>query len=164
MGNESADTVVDAAVSRRMSNTRGRDSKPELAIRRNLHAAGLRYRVDARPVSTSRRSADIVFPTQKIAVLIDGCFWHACPDHYRPAKSVRTEFWAKKIDQNHLRDVESTALFEEAGWTVLRFWEHENPEDVVRGHEKVSTGGQLRSPLVAMKSPRWWPREVLTPY
>jgi DNA mismatch endonuclease (patch repair protein) len=134
------DTAVDPNVSRRMSNTRGRDSAPELAVRRILHAAGLRYRVNARPVSNVRRTADIVFPRQRIVVLIDGCFWHGCPDHYRPATGARAAFWAKKIEQNRRRDVESTTFFETADWTVLRFWEHEDPEDVARSIHATVAG------------------------
>ena len=134
------DTAVDPNVSRRMSNTRGRDSAPELAVRRIVHAAGLRYRVNARPVSDVRRTGDIVFPRQRTVALIDGCFWHGCPDHYRPATGARAAFWAKKIEQNRRRDEESTALFEAADWMVLRFWEHEDPEDVARSIQKAVAG------------------------
>lgn len=140
MTDGSSDTAVDPNVRRRMSNTRGRDSAPELAVRRILHAAGLRYRVNVRPVADVRRTADIVFPRQRIVVLIDGCFWHGCPDHYRPATGIRAAFWAKKIEQNRHRDEDSTILFETASWTVLRFWEHEHPEDVARSIQTTVAG------------------------
>jgi DNA mismatch endonuclease (patch repair protein) len=77
-----------------------------------------------------RRTADIVFTRQRIAVLIDGCFWHACPDHYRPATGRRSQFWADKIKGNQRRDLESSDAFAAAGWLVLRFWEHEAPAEV----------------------------------
>ena len=77
-----------------------------------------------------RRTGDIVFPRARVVVLIDGCFWHRCPIHYVPPKT-RNRFWAEKIDGNVARDVETTELLEAAGWTVLRFWEHERTDDVV---------------------------------
>lgn len=113
-----------------MSNTRGRDTAAEMSVRRELHRMGLRYRVNYRPVSGMRRTADIVFTRQRIAVLIDGCFWHACPDHYRPATGARSQFWADKIEGNQRRDRESSEAFGTAGWLVLRFWEHEDPATV----------------------------------
>jgi DNA mismatch endonuclease (patch repair protein) len=122
--------AIDPAVSARMSNTRGRDTAAEMAVRRELHRMGLRYRVNYRPVPGFRRTADIVFTRQRIAVLIDGCFWHACPDHYRPATGSRSRFWADKIEGNQRRDRETSAAFGAAGWIVLRFWEHEDPVTV----------------------------------
>ncbi|MFW5462826.1 very short patch repair endonuclease [Knoellia sp. CPCC 206453] len=113
-----------------MSNTRGRDTAAEMSVRRELHQRGLRYRVSYRPVPGLRRTADIAFPRQQIAVLIDGCFWHGCPDHYRPATGSRSHFWADKIEVNQRRDVESSDAFIAAGWLVLRFWEHEDPASV----------------------------------
>ena len=95
-------------------------------MRRLVHAAGLRYRVDYAPMATERRRrADIVFTRAKVAVFIDGCFWHGCPQHYQPSKS-NVEYWIPKIDANRKRDEQVNALLVEAGWTVLRFWEHEN--------------------------------------
>lgn len=121
---------VDPAVSARMSNTRGRDTRAEMAVRRELHRRGMRYRVNVQPVAGLRRSADIVFPKQRIVVLIDGCFWHGCPDHYRPATGVRSQFWQEKIAANRRRDRESSTAFAAARWTVLRFWEHEDSRSV----------------------------------
>lgn len=134
------DSPVAPSVSRRMSNTRGRDTQPELAVRRRLHAMGMRYRVNVRPVPELRRTADIVFGPARVAVLIDGCFWHGCPKHYRPASGSRAEFWASKIAANQHRDRASTSAFEDAGWLVLRFWEHENPAQVAE-----SVGAAVRS-------------------
>jgi DNA mismatch endonuclease, patch repair protein len=125
-----ADAPIDPLVSRRMSNTRSRDTAPEIAVRRLLHSRGLRYRVNTRPIPNLRRTADIVFTKARVAILIDGCFWHGCAEHHRPAHGPRTEFWASKIADNRRRDVESTKAFEAAGWCVLRFWEHEEPTEV----------------------------------
>lgn len=114
-----------------MQANRSRDTGPELAVRRLLHARGLRYRVAARPVQGVRRTADIVFPRARVAVYIDGCYWHGCPEHYVQPRS-HVEYWTAKVAKNRARDVETNALLEEAGWTVLRFWEHEDAEEVAQ--------------------------------
>lgn len=99
-------------------------------MRRRLHAMGLRYRVDLAPLPNSRRlRADIVFTRAHVAVFIDGCFWHGCPEHYRLAR-VNAEFWATKIAANQRRDARFEAALVTGGWTVLRFWEHD-PSDRV---------------------------------
>lgn len=116
---------------RTMQANRSRDTGPELAVRRLLHARGLRYRVAARPVQGVRRTADIVFPRARVAVYIDGCYWHGCPEHYVQPRS-HVEYWTAKVAKNRARDVETNALLEEAGWTVLRFWEHEDAEEVAQ--------------------------------
>mgnify|MGYP005982988941 CR=1 FL=1 len=117
-----------------MVSNRRRDTKPELAVRRILHAAGLRYRVNFRPDKSIRRSADIVFTKARIAVFIDGCFWHSCPIHgTMPAKNH--EFWEAKLSGNRERDADTNARLTSAGWTVLRFWEHEDPATVAQAIE-----------------------------
>lgn len=101
-----------------------RDTNPELAVRRELHRRGLRYRVDYPLPMAPRRRADIVFTRAKIAVYIDGCFWHGCPDHETsPARN--SDYWLPKLQRNKARDLETTRMLTDAGWTVLRFWEHE---------------------------------------
>lgn len=112
-----------------MRANRGRDTQPELAVRRILHAKGLRYRVDVRPDPTIRRRADIVFRRKRVAVFIDGCYWHGCPDHFVMPKS-NTDYWSQKIGRNRERDAETTQALTECGWKVLRFWEHEDPTAV----------------------------------
>jgi DNA mismatch endonuclease (patch repair protein) len=112
-----------------MLGNRSRDTKPELAVRRLLHAAGLRYRVAFRPITGLRRTADIVFTKQRIAVFIDGCYWHACPVHGTMAKS-NAEYWSTKLARNVARDADTNNRLREEGWTVLRFWEHEDPAAV----------------------------------
>jgi DNA mismatch endonuclease (patch repair protein) len=119
-----------------MQANRGRDTGPELAVRRLLHARGLRYRVNARPEKDLRRTADIVFRAARVAIFIDGCFWHGCLEHGTHPKSHAT-FWEAKITGNRARDAETTQLLKNRGWTVLRFWEHEAPEVVAKSIERV---------------------------
>lgn len=139
---------VDPVVSARMSRIRGRDTGPEMNVRRELHRRGLRYRVNFKPVPTLRRTVDIAFTRQRIVVLIDGCFWHGCPEHFRPAKGDRKEYWAAKVAENQRRDQDSTKAFTVAGWTVLRFWEHSGPVEVADEIEQevVSRSARRRSP------------------
>jgi len=107
-----------------------RDTGPELAIRRLLHARGLRYRVDMAPWSNKRRRADIVFTRQRLAVFIDGCFWHGCPEH-ATMPVTNADYWRPKLLKNIERDRETTAMAEAEGWTVIRIWEHTPPEEAV---------------------------------
>lgn len=100
----------------------------ELAVRRIVHAQGLRYRVNARPEPAIRRTADLLFTRARVAVFIDGCFWHGCPTHFT-MPATNTDFWSTKIDGNRQRDAQ-TAVLEDRGWVVLRFWEHEDPLSV----------------------------------
>lgn len=108
---------------------RSRDTGPELAVRRLVHAMGLRYRVNARPVPTLRRTADLVFTRCRVAVFIDGCYWHGCPEHHTVARR-NADFWRTKMERNRARDAATNEALAAAGWTVLRFWEHEPPADV----------------------------------
>lgn len=113
-----------------MLSNRGRDTGPELAVRRLVHARGLRYRVDYAPLQNLRRyRADLVFTRAKVAVFIDGCFWHGCPQHHTQPKT-NAQFWTTKVTTNRARDLKVTDLFHDAGWTVLRFWEHDDPRAV----------------------------------
>lgn len=109
-----------------MQDQRARDTTPELALRRQLHAAGLRYRVDRAPLPGLRRRADIVFGPSRLAVFVDGCFWHGCPQH---GVKPRTNegWWRAKLERNKARDTDTDARLEAAGWRVLRIWEHEDP-------------------------------------
>lgn len=109
-----------------MRGNRARDTRPELALRAALRAHGLGYRVDTRPVPDIRRRADVVFVRPRVAVFCDGCYWHGCPDHYRPSRK-NEEFWTAKIAGNQDRDRETDRLLSEAGWHVIRVWEHEDP-------------------------------------
>ncbi|MCV7620141.1 MULTISPECIES: very short patch repair endonuclease [Micrococcus] len=109
-----------------MLGNRSRDTKPELLARRLVHAAGLRYRVSARPENDLRRTADLLFRPARVAVFIDGCFWHGCPVHYIRPKA-HDGYWSDKVATNRSRDAETTRVLTERGWLVLRFWEHEDP-------------------------------------
>ncbi|MFY7066693.1 very short patch repair endonuclease [Nocardiopsis changdeensis] len=117
-----------AANRRSMRGNRSRDTKPELALRRLVHAVGLRYRVAAKPLPKMRRTADLLFRPTRVAVFVDGCFWHGCPDHFVPPKT-NPGYWEDKISGNVSRDRDTDALLEEAGWLVLRFWEHQDPAE-----------------------------------
>ena len=121
-----------------MQGNRSKDTRPELALRRELHARGLRYFKNRRPIRDVRRTADIVFPTPRLAVFIDGCFWHGCPDHHTVAKT-NAEYWSAKVERNRNRDKETDALLATAGWTVLRIWEH---VDVVAAADMVESAVQ----------------------
>jgi DNA mismatch endonuclease, patch repair protein len=112
-------------VRRQMQSNKSRDTRPELALRSQLHKLGLRYRVGLRPLKSSRRTVDLAFTRVRIAVFVDGCFWHGCPAHYRPA-TTHTEFWNAKVARNRERDRETTQLLEDSGWLVIRVWEHED--------------------------------------
>lgn len=112
-----------------MQGNKSKNTAPELAVRRLVHAMGLRYRVNSRPLTGLRRTADLVFPRRRITVFIDGCYWHGCPQHYRVSKT-NTDYWGPKIDQNRVRDEETNTALNDAGWIVLRFWEHEPPDSV----------------------------------
>ncbi|MCX4772365.1 very short patch repair endonuclease [Streptomyces sp. NBC_01260] len=116
-------------VSARMSRQASRDTAPEVAVRRLLHASGYRYRVNERVPDMSRRTIDIAFTRAKVAVFLDGCFWHGCPEHATRPRS-NAEWWRQKLDRNMARDAETTAHLVAEGWTVLRFWEHEAPGGV----------------------------------
>jgi len=107
--------------SEQMSRIRGRDTSPERLLRSALWRTGLRFRLHVR---TPHGRPDVVFPRYKVAIFIDGCFWHGCPDHYvRPR--TRDEFWSPKLRENVDRDRRQTLLLEEGGWRVCRFWEHQ---------------------------------------
>ncbi len=118
-----------------MRGNKGRDTSPELALRRAVHALGLRYFVSRRPLKSLRRTADLVFPKARVAVFLDGCFWHGCPVHHTVAKT-NASFWAEKVDANRRRDAETNRLLQEAGWTALRVWEH---EEVGQAAARVAT-------------------------
>ena len=110
-------------VTRQMKRMPRKDSGPEIRLRRSLHRRGLRFRVQAalpgRP--------DIVFPRAKIAVFVDGCFWHRCPEHSTLPK-INREWWTTKLTRNAERDREKDDALRELGWEPIHVWEHEDPE------------------------------------
>lgn len=104
------------------------DTGPEVAVRKLLWAAGLRYRVDARPLPDFRRRADLVFRAERVAVFVDGCFWHGCRWHVSWPSRNRA-WWEEKIRRNRQRDRETDAILRRAGFTVVRVWEHTEPTE-----------------------------------
>jgi DNA mismatch endonuclease (patch repair protein) len=120
-------------VSERMSKHPRRDTSPELELRRLLHAAGLRYRVQYPVPGWKRRTIDIAFTRRKVAVFIDGCFWHGCSKHRNVPASNR-EWWQEKLTKNATRDGETDAHLHRLGWRVVRLWEHDSASE---GFERV---------------------------
>lgn len=113
------------AVRNVMKANKGRDTAPEMALRRALHAAGLRYRVNTRPIPGSRMTVDIVFTRARIAVEMRGCFWHGCPNHHRPSRR-NAEFWSAKIADNARRDETKRKALAMHGWELIVVWEHDD--------------------------------------
>jgi DNA mismatch endonuclease (patch repair protein) len=127
-----------------MRANKSRDSRPERAVRSAVHRRGLRFWVDRAPLAGIRRRADLVFSKARVAVYVDGCYWHGCPEHYRPARR-NAEFWAEKVSGNQLRDADTDAQMASAGWLVLRVWEHDDAEaaaDAVEHAVRTRRGGQ----------------------
>lgn len=113
-----------------MRGNRRRDTQPEMRLRRALHARGHRYRVDYPPLPGVRRRADLVFTRRRVAVFVDGCYWHGCPTHGTQPRS-NAEYWRAKIARNVERDRETDRLLASAGWRVVRVWEHDPVERAV---------------------------------
>lgn len=135
----------DVALSLRMSTLARRDTKPEVALRRELHRRGLRFRVQVSVPGNRRRTIDIAFTRTKLAVFVDGCFWHGCPQH-RNEPRTNAEWWSWKVDRNTIRDRDTDRLLAAAGWHVLRVWEHETPEDAADRVEQAWRRTAPRSP------------------
>lgn len=132
--------AMDAARSDLMSRIRSKHTEPERLLRAALWSAGMRYRLHAR---TPVGRPDLVFPGPKVAVFIDGCFWHGCPLHYARPRS-REEFWATKLTTNVQRDARQSADLASQGWRVVRLWEHDVVEDLagcVSRVERAMKGG-----------------------
>ena len=127
--------ATDAVTSARMSRQRRAHTAPELALRRELHRRGIRYFVDRAPIRGQRRRADLVFPRRRVAVYVDGCFWHRCPVHATDPKN-NADWWAEKLAGNVARDRATDAALVAAGWQVVRIWEHEDP---VSAADRVQT-------------------------
>lgn len=117
---------TDDATRLRMSRQARQDTTPERTLRSLLHRQGLRFRLHQRPVAGLRRQADIVFRRARVAVFVDGCFWHSCPDHATSPKS-NGAWWRDKLATNVRRDRDTDERLTEAGWVVVRVWEHEDP-------------------------------------
>jgi len=133
------------AVSARMSVARRRDTAPELAVRRLLHARGLRFRVNYAIPGQRRRTIDIAFTRPRVAVFIDGCFWHGCPEHgTQPQRN--SAWWQAKLAANRARDADSDAILRAQGWSVVRVWEHELPDLAAARIAEHVAAARLRRP------------------
>jgi DNA mismatch endonuclease (patch repair protein) len=151
LASASASWASSDAVRRVMQSNTGRDTRPERVLRSLVHGLGMRYRVSTRPVPGVRRTADLVFPAARVAVFVDGCFWHGCGEHYR--RSTKNQaFWDEKIDSNRRRDRDTDQRLNAAGWEVVRVWEHEvGPEaalrvrDVVRARKVADVDRRVRA-------------------
>lgn len=113
-------------VSAQLSRVRRRDTAPEVRLRSLLHGRGLRFRVDHPISGLARRRVDIVFVGPRVAVFVDGCFWHGCPEHSVQPKA-NAAWWREKIAANRRRDADTDAALTRLGWNVIRVWEHESP-------------------------------------
>ena len=121
--------AVSPAVRNRMRAQRRQNTAAELDVRRILHRAGMRYRVGFSVPGMARRSIDIAFTRAHVAIFIDGCYWHRCPQHHVPARH-NSGWWAEKLEGNVRRDRDTTEHLMSLGWYVRRFWEHEDPRAV----------------------------------
>ncbi len=122
--------------SRRLAKVKQKSTAAEIALRREMYRIGLRYRVNYQVSARPRRVADIAFPGRKVAVFVDGCFWHGCPQHATWPKH-NADFWRQKIEANRLRDLDTNQRLCSNGWVVLRFWSHTSPADAASAIAKV---------------------------
>ena len=134
-------------VSSQMSRMPRRDTTPEMQLRRALHARGHRYRVNVPVPGRPRRTIDIAFRRERVAVFVDGCFWHLCPDHAVLPKA-NGSWWEVKLLLNVTRDRDTNTSLEEHGWTVVRIWEHQSVADAVQLIEIILAGKPAEEPSV----------------
>jgi DNA mismatch endonuclease, patch repair protein len=134
-----------------MSALKRKDNEAELAVRRLLHAAGYRYRIHYPVPGLPRRTIDIAFTRAKVAVFIDGCFWHGCPEHGTRPRS-NSAWWAMKLNANQARDADTTTALRNAGWQVVRLWEHVEPRVVVAHTVKALVSSKAASPRAGLPS------------
>jgi DNA mismatch endonuclease (patch repair protein) len=130
-----------------------RDTAPELALRRAVWKRGLRYRIDVSPIRGARRRADLVFTRARVAVYVDGCFWHSCPHHATTPKANRS-WWIEKLGANVARDRDTDHRLHEAGWLAVRIWEHEDPGTAAARVERVVRDRLARLDRASTRVPR----------
>ena len=128
-----------AHAQRRMQNQRRRDTRPEIALRRELHRRGLRFRLQRQLLPDVRRTSDIVFGPARVVVEVRGCFWHGCPEHATNPRA-NANWWREKIARNRARDMDTETRLRKAGWTVVVVWEHEDPEAAADCIERAVRG------------------------
>jgi DNA mismatch endonuclease (patch repair protein) len=127
MTNLSKKSLVSSTTSKVMRANRGRDTSPEKKLRHSIHRQGLRYAIDVRPETDLNRRADIVFRSARVAVFVNGCFWHGCVRHFCEPKKNRA-YWSSKIKKNRERDRQTYRLLTRRGWKLFVIWEHQDLE------------------------------------
>lgn len=127
----------------RMARVRQKGTDAELSLRRELHARGLRYRLHVPLLTKPRRVADIVFASARVAIFVDGCFWHGCPEHASWPKS-NAQFWRDKIETNRARDADTDRRLRASGWRVVRVWSHDDAGDAAERIEDIVRAGEKR--------------------
>ena len=125
--------ALNQQVSEQMRRMPSKNTKPEVALRRELHKLGLRYRIHANELPGT---PDIVFTKAKMAVFVDGCYWHFCPVHANLPKTNR-RWWRKKFTENRKRDERNDRELESMDWMPIRTWEHEDPIETARAIKKI---------------------------
>jgi DNA mismatch endonuclease (patch repair protein) len=136
---------TDAVASRIGRANKRTETKPEVRLRSDLHRRGFRFRKDlAIPTELRKIKPDIVFTRAKVAVFVDGCFWHGCPEH-QVIPGANPAYWVPKLRRNAERDHETNVALAEAGWTVIRVWEHEEPEEAAERVEELVRRHRARS-------------------
>ncbi len=125
----------------RMARVRQKGTDAELSLRKELHSRGLRYRLHVPLLTKPRRVADIVFSGARVAVFVDGCFWHGCPEHASWPKS-NAQFWRDKIETNRARDADTDRRLRASGWRVVRVWSHESADDAAERIEHIVRAGE----------------------
>jgi len=141
-------------VRRRMSAQPREGTQPELAVRRAVHALGLRYFVHRPPLPGLNRKADLVFPGPRVAVFVDGCFWHGCLDHGRRVFEVNGWYWPDKIERNRARDADTDRRLAAAGWMAVRVWEHEEPAAAAERIARIVGGRHAKASRESPHPPR----------
>ena len=157
MGGRRAPVPLSAAVSAQMQRMPRSSTGPEILIRRELHRRGLRFRVNHRQLPGR---PDIAFTAARIAVFVDGCFWHSCPDHGIFPKNNR-DWWQEKLARNVERDREKDTQLEKMGWTVVHVWEHEPPSAAADTIEQLWSSARGRRRAGPVRPPRRVTCEIL---
>jgi len=137
-------------VRRSMQSNTSTGTAPEVRLRSALHRAGFRFRKNVRPIAEVRCTADVVFPRERVAVFIDGCFWHSCPDHGTLPKT-NGEWWRAKLAKTVERDASNRLALENSGWTVLRVWEHEQLDRAVAVVSKAVNASRMSASRVSTR-------------
>lgn len=137
---------LDETTSRRLRRQSRRDTAPEMAVRKHLWAMGYKFRLHV-PITSTRRTIDIAFRRFKVAVFVDGCFWHGCSKHMTKPKN-NSQWWLDKLEANRHRDFDTNRRLRKQGWVVIRIWEHEDPRIAAR---RVQRAIEKRRLLITSK-------------